>query len=73
MPVLPEKRRDESPIEDLPLCKLDDRPPVYYRVACWMGFHDFELLEVQLSFGAGAGVEKVKCHHCGIVMLRTNA
>ena len=72
MPRLPQQWRDQSPPEDLPLSELENPPPMYYRVACWMGFHDFELLEVQFYFGAGASVEKVKCRKCGISMLRTS-
>ena len=47
--------------------------PLYHRVACWVGFHDYELIEVQLSFVPGSCVEKVECKHCHSVIIRATS
>lgn len=35
------------------------------RLLCWLGVHDFRLVECTLAFGAGGRVEKVECRRCG--------
>ncbi len=34
------------------------------RLLCQLGFHDFRLIEVVGSFGAGGQVRKVECRRC---------
>ena len=41
------------------------------RLLCWLGFHDFKVLEVTLGFGDAGGVEKVKCRRCRLIYTRT--
>ncbi len=40
------------------------------RLLCWLGFHDFVVVEATLGFGHAGGVEKVECRRCGIAMSR---
>jgi len=70
-PTLP-KGHDKSP-EDVPHSFLDAPQAGLHRVVCWMGIHDFELIEVNLSFIPGCGIEKVQCRHCGIVMVQASS
>jgi len=37
---------------------------------CRLGFHDFRVLNKTFEFGAGAGIETVKCKRCGATMTR---
>ncbi|MBC8338193.1 MAG: hypothetical protein ISR51_06315 [Rhodospirillales bacterium] len=41
------------------------------RLMCWLGFHDFRVLEVTFGFGEAGDVEKVECKNCGYVTTRT--
>ena len=38
---------------------------LYHRLACFLGFHDFRVVEVTVGFGASGAVEKVECRRCG--------
>jgi hypothetical protein len=40
------------------------------RLLCWLGFHDFRIINATLSFGSAGGVEKVECRCCGVIMSR---
>ena len=40
------------------------------RLLCLLGFHDYRLIEVVGSFGAGGQVQKVECRRCGYVTTR---
>lgn len=40
------------------------------RLRCLLGWHDFNVIDVVMGFGAGGTVEKVECRHCGLVMTR---
>ena len=35
------------------------------RALCSLGLHEFEVTEVQIGFGPGGSVEKVRCRQCG--------
>lgn len=37
---------------------------------CWLGFHDFHVIDKTFDFGAGGGIEKVECRRCGVTMTR---
>jgi len=37
------------------------------------GFHNFRVLNKTFEFGAGAGIETVKCKRCGTTMTRRNS
>ena len=37
----------------------------FRRLLCFLGFHDFRVVEATMSFGASGAVEKVECRHCG--------
>ncbi len=75
MPLLPQKHREKPQADDIPPALLDsgDAQPFYHKVVCWMGFHEYELLEVQLSFVPGSSVEKVRCRYCHEVVIRENS
>ncbi len=36
------------------------------RLLCVVGLHDFQVIEVSLSFGAGGKIEKLVCQRCGL-------
>jgi hypothetical protein len=40
------------------------------RLLCWLGFHDYRVVEASFSFGSGGGVETVECRRCGYRMTR---
>ncbi len=40
------------------------------RLLCWLGIHDFRVVDVTLGFGDAGNVEKVQCDRCGITVLR---
>jgi len=40
------------------------------RLQCWLGFHDYRVIDKTFGFGAGGGVEKVECRRCGVTMTR---
>ena len=40
------------------------------RFFCWMGGHDFRVLDTSFGFGAVGNVEKVKCRRCGVIIAR---
>jgi len=35
------------------------------RFLCFVGIHDFRLVEVEESFGMGGQVKKIECRRCG--------
>ncbi len=35
------------------------------KVLCYLGFHDFDVVDVTLGFGPAGGVETVECRRCG--------
>jgi len=40
------------------------------QVLCWLGFHDFRVIEKTFGFGDGGGVEKDECRRCGTIRVR---
>lgn len=40
------------------------------RLLCWLGIHDFRVIDRTFGFGAGGDVEKVECRRCGAVTSR---
>ena len=49
----------------------DEMPHWIGRLLCRFGFHDFRLIEVIGSFGAGGQVQKVECRRCGFATTRS--
>lgn len=45
-------------------------PSLLGRLLCWLGFHDFRVVDKIFGFGAGGGVEKVECRRCGVTITR---
>ena len=37
---------------------------------CYLGVHDFRVLEVRFGFGHGNRIEKVECRRCALVSVR---
>ena len=35
------------------------------RLLCFLGSHDFRVVEVSFAFGGSSGIEKVECRRCG--------
>lgn len=44
-------------------------PPLLGRLLCWLGFHDYRVVDVTYEFGTDA-VEKDECRRCGAVRTR---
>lgn len=44
--------------------------PLLGRLLCWLGFHDFRVVDRAFEFGAGGAIEKVECKRCGVTMTR---
>ncbi len=40
------------------------------RILCWIGFHDFRVIDASFSFGQGGEVETVECRRCGYRLTR---
>ncbi len=40
------------------------------RILCWIGFHDFHVIDASFSFGEGGEVETVECRRCGFQRTR---
>ncbi|NQV82758.1 MAG: hypothetical protein HQ494_02960 [Rhodospirillales bacterium] len=45
-------------------------PVTLQRLMCWLGFHNFRVLEVTFGFGEAGDVEKVECRLCGLILSR---
>jgi hypothetical protein len=43
------------------------------QLMCWLGFHDFQVLEITFGFGDAGDVEKVECRRCGLIISREKA
>ena len=43
---------------------------LFRRLLCFLGFHDFRVVEVTMGFGASVAVEKVECCRCGHLTAR---
>jgi hypothetical protein len=35
------------------------------RLLCWLGIHDFRVVDATFSFGVGGNVERIECRRCG--------
>ncbi len=40
------------------------------RLLCWLGIHDFRVVDVTFGFGGGGSVERVECRRCGLATTR---
>ena len=40
------------------------------RLLCFLGIHEFRVLEVRFGFGQGNRIEKVECRRCGEISTR---
>ncbi len=36
-----------------------------FRLFCWLGLHDYRVVDITFSFGPGGAVETVECRRCG--------
>lgn len=43
---------------------------LFYHLLCWLGFHDFRVIDKTFEFGAGGGIEKAECRRCGVTLTR---
>jgi hypothetical protein len=44
-------------------------PPLLGKILCWLGIHDFRVVNVTFGFGTD-GVEKDECRRCGVTRIR---
>ena len=42
------------------------------RLLCFLGFHDFKIINAPLGFGSAGGTSTVECKRCGRVFTRAN-
>jgi hypothetical protein len=42
------------------------------RILCFLGLHDFKMIDASFSFGPGGSVSRVECRRCGYVTTRLN-
>ncbi len=40
------------------------------RLLCWLGLHDYRMVDATFGFGAGGSVERDECRRCGDVRTR---
>lgn len=45
-------------------------PQIFGRFLCWLGFHDYRVINVTFGFSAGDSVQKVECRRCKIKTAR---
>ncbi len=43
---------------------------LFRRLLCFLGFHDFRVVEVTMGFGPSGAVEKVEYRRCGHLTAR---
>jgi len=43
---------------------------VFENLLCWLGFHDYRVIEKTFQFGEASGIEKVECRRCGVIVTR---
>ena len=49
---------------------MSKQPPLLGQLLCWLGFHDFRVIEKSFGFGDAGGVEKDECRRCGEIRVR---
>jgi len=42
----------------------------YGKLLCFLGFHDFQVIEVSFTFGENGNIEKLQCQRCKRVISR---
>ena len=40
------------------------------RLQCWLGWHDYRVIDVTFGFGGSGNVERVECRRCALVTIR---
>jgi hypothetical protein len=40
-------------------------PQVIGRILCFLGLHDYALIDATFSFGSSGGIRKLRCNRCG--------
>ena len=45
-------------------------PNMLGRLLCWLGLHDYRVVDRTFGFGPGGDTEKVLCRRCGQVIIR---
>jgi len=43
---------------------------LFNRLLCWLGYHDFRVIDKTFGFSGGGGIEKVECQRCGVTVSR---
>ncbi len=41
------------------------------RILCFLGVHDFQLVDATFAFGAGGEVIRLQCQRCGLTTTRS--
>ncbi len=40
------------------------------RLLCWLGLHDYRVVDRTFEFGLGGDTEKLQCRRCGRTIIR---
>lgn len=60
------RRRETIPLNQ----RVPDLLQRLSRLLCFVGVHDFRIIEVKFGFGVGSRIEKVECRRCGLITTR---
>ncbi len=50
--------------------QVANRPNLLGKVLCWLGIHDFRVINKSFEFRTDEGVELVECRRCGLRLTR---
>jgi len=49
---------------------MPEGPSIMGRLLCWLGFHDFRVIDKSFGFSGESDIEKVQCRRCGETRIR---
>ena len=75
IPKTPLRRSPLSLLRDLSLGTVQrigrmKLPRVLGLLLCWLGFHDFHIIDATFGFGGTGNVERIECRRCGLMTTR---
>lgn len=44
-----------------------------FRLLCWLGWHNYAVIDITFGFGPGGSVETVECRRCGYRTTRSGS
>ncbi len=49
---------------------MSKRSSLFGRLLCWLGFHNFRVIDKTFEFSGGGGIERLECQRCGVIKNR---